>query len=191
MVRRPQISSAIIEKLMQQDQRFTREKLLQAEEILEKSPTQRTLTDVLIKELAFDRHLVFRALCKIYAFREIRLSSASLTDGWVEFMQNFYKALDNKTREDFLLLKLIPFGFSERGRDIRIFVCPDPTARTIESLMLQAGIKKYEVAYSRLEDVNEILLRIAPQENEFMALVKEVASEVSIIDDDDARRGAG
>ena len=185
MVRRPQISGAIIEKLMQQDQHFTRDKLRQAEEILEKSPTPRTLADVLIKELGYDRHLVFRALCKIYAFREIRLSSASLTDGWIEFMQNFYKALDVKTREQFLTLKLVPFGFSERGRDMRIFVCPDPTERAIESLMQQAGIKKYEVAYSRLEDVTEVLLRISPQENEFMALVNEVAAEVSIIEEEE------
>ncbi len=186
MVRKPHVSSAIIEKLMQQDTRFTREKLQQAESIIENSSAPRTLADVLIKELGYDRHMVFRALCKIYAFREIRLSAASLTDGWIEFMQNFYKGLDPKTRETFLELKLLPFGFSERGRDVRIFVCPDPTVRTIEPMMLHAGIKKYEVAYGRLEDVSEILARIAPRENEFLQLVKEVASEVSIIADDDA-----
>jgi type IV pilus assembly protein PilB len=185
MVRRYHVSSAIIEKLMQQDARFTREKLQQAESIIENSSTPRTLVDVLVKDLAFDRHMVFRALCKIYAFREIRLSPASVTDGWIEFMQNFYKSLDPKTREEFLTLKLLPFGFSERGRDVRIFVCPDPTVRTIESLMQHAGIKKYEVAYGRLEDVTEILARIAPQENQFLQLVKEVANEVNIIDDDD------
>ncbi|HOT97288.1 MAG TPA: GspE/PulE family protein [bacterium] len=185
MVRKPRVSSAIIEKLMQQDARFTREKLMQAESIIENSSTPRTLADVLIKELGYDRHMVFRALCKIYAFREIRLSAASLTDGWIEFMQNFYKGLDPKTREAFLELKLLPFGFSERGRDVRIFICPDPTVRTIESLMLHAGITKYEVAYGRLEDVSEILARIAPRENEFLQLVKEVADEVSIIADEE------
>jgi len=184
MVRKPRVSTAIIEKLMQQDARFTRDKLKEAESIIENSASPRTLADVLIKDLGYDRHMVFRALCKIYAFREIRLSAASLTDGWIEFMQNFYKALDSKTREEFLTLKILPFGFSERGRDIRIFVCPDPTVRVIESLMLHAGITKYEVAYGRLEDISEILARIAPQENQFLQLVKEVAQEVAIVEDE-------
>lgn len=188
MVRKQRIASAITEKLLQQDAHFTREKLQEAENILESSATPRTLADVLITDLGYDRHLVFRALCRIYAFREIRLSAASLTDGWIEFMQNFYKALDAKTREEFLTLKLLPFGFSERGHDIRIFVCPDPTARTIESLMQRAGIKRYEVAYGRYEDVNEILTRIAPQENEFLQLVKEVAAEVTIIDEEEENK---
>lgn len=188
MVRKQRIASAITEKLLQQDAHFTREKLQEAENILESSATPRTLADVLITDLGYDRHLVFRALCRIYAFREIRLSAASLTDGWIEFMQNFYKALDTKTREEFLTLKLLPFGFSERGHDIRIFVCPDPTARTIESLMQRAGIKRYEVAYGRYEDVSEILTRIAPQENEFLQLVKEVAAEVTIIDEEEENK---
>jgi len=188
MVRKQRIASAITEKLLQQDAHFTREKLQEAENILESSATPRTLADVLITDLGYDRHLVFRALCRIYAFREIRLSAASLTDGWIEFMQNFYKALDTKTREEFLTLKLLPFGFSERGHDIRIFVCPDPTARTIESLMQRAGIKRYEVAYGRYEDVSEILTRIAPQENEFLQLVKEVAAEVTIIEEEEENK---
>ncbi len=185
MAYRPQISTALLDKLAQQDPLFTREKLNKAVHILESAQSPRSLADVLIHDLAFDRHCVFQSLCRIYAFREIRLSPASLTDGWIEFMQNFYKALDSRLREEFLSHKIIPFGLSEKGRDVRIFVCPDPLEREIEKLMLQAGIKKYEIAYARLEDVTEVLLKIAPTENEFLKLVQEITSEVDLIESDE------
>lgn len=185
MNHRPQISAALLEKLSQQDPAFSRDKLTRAVHILETSQSPRTLADVLIHDLAFERHRVFQSLCRIYAFREIRLSSASLTDGWIEFMQTFYKSLEPRLREEFLNHKIVPFGRSEKGRDVRIFICPDPLDRDIEKLMLQAGVKKYEIAYARLEDVNDMLLRIAPAENEFLKFVQEVTSEVAIIDTDE------
>ena len=58
-------------------------------EILANNKNRRSIRDILIEELGYDRHKVFKAFCKIYAFREIDLSRVTISDGWVEFINNF------------------------------------------------------------------------------------------------------
>ena len=175
---------AMIDKMVHLNSQFTREKLQQAIEILENSSTPRTLADVLVKDMGYERHGVMQTICKIYAFREIKINASMLSEGWIDFIQNFYKALDEKCRENIISQKIVPFGFSDKSRDLQIFITPDPTVRDIDHQMVAAGIKRYELAYARLEDVNELLAKVSPSENEFLKIVHEFTEGVAFIDEE-------
>jgi type IV pilus assembly protein PilB len=159
------------------------ENLNKALDILSNSKNKQSLEDVLINDLGFDRHKVYQTVCNIYAFREIKFNSESISDGWIKFIQSFYKSLDERSQKSFIQKKIIPFGYSEKNREIRIFLTPYPTDRDIEEIIKRAGIKRFELAYSRLEDVDRLLAFMEPNENEFLQFVKEASEEIAITDD--------
>ena len=68
-------------------------------DILVNNKNRRSIRDILIDDLGYDRHKVFKAFCKIYAFREIDLSRVTISDGWVEFINKFLTEFDPKVRE--------------------------------------------------------------------------------------------
>ncbi len=152
--------------------------------ILENNHSHRSLRDILIEDLKYDRHKVFRAFCKLYAFREIDLSRVTVSDGWIEFINNFLNEFDPSIRELFIKNKIIPFGYSEKSKDIVIFISPDPAANKNEKILDQAGIKKHELAYTRQEDVEELIAKVVEKQNEFLKLVNEASEEVSLVDEE-------
>lgn len=165
---------------------ITEKDLDKAFEIMSTSKSKQTLENVLIEKLEKDRHRVLQAFCSVYAFREIKFSPQHISAGWIKFIQQFYKSLNSKTQETFKKKKIIPYGFSERNNEIRIFITPYPTDRQIDQLIRQAGIKKFELAYSRLESIDGLLTKLSPDENEYLELVKEQNEEVSYIDDQES-----
>ncbi len=149
-------------------------------DILTNNKSRRSIRDILIEELGYDRHEVFKAFCKIYAFREIDLSRVTISDGWVEFINNFLNKFEPSTREMFISNKIIPFGYSEKSKDIIIFLVSDPADRNIEKIINKAGLNQYELAYTRLEDLDDLITRVVAKENEFLKLVNEASDELSL-----------
>lgn len=152
-------------------------------DVLTNNKSRRSIRDILIEDIGYDRHEVFKAFCKIYAFREIDLSRVTISDGWVEFINNFLNEFDPNVREMFVENKIIPFGYSEKSKDIVIFLVPDPADRNIEKIINKAGLNQYELAYTRIEDLNALISRVIAKENEFLKLVNEASVEVSLGDE--------
>ncbi len=154
-------------------------------EILRNNTNRRSVRDILIEDLGYDRHKVFQAFCKIYAFREIDLSRVTISDGWVEFINNYLSEYAKDYRNEFIENKIIPFGFSEKSKDIIIFLTPDPADRKIEKIINKAGIKQYELAYTRLEDLDKLVSRVVAKENEFLKLLNEASDELSFDEEEE------
>ncbi len=186
MQAKSEIPSAILDKLSGNGL-FNREHLELAFKTLASANGNRSLSDILINDFGYNRHQVLQDLCRIYAFREIKLNQTPLSEGWSKFIQKFYKSLDEKSHRAFIEQKIIPFGYSERSKDILIFITPDPTSRVILETVRQAGIKKFEVAYAKLEDITDLLARALPDENEYLNFLKEANQEISIQNADDEK----
>jgi len=189
MIKTAQQLPTAIGEMLEKDGIITKEALHKAIEILSKNGTHRTLGEVLVQDLGYDRHQIYRSIAKIYAFREIDISRVTISEGWIKFIQKFYQTLEPKTRQEFIKKKLVPFGYSEKNKSILMFITPDPTNRNIDDLLRQAGIKKFELAYAKLEDVNALIVKVTQQENEFLNFVKEASGEISYMDDGDNEEG--
>jgi len=174
-----QIPMAMLEKFSNNGF-FSRPHLEQAFKTLTTAAGNRTLSDILINDLGYDRHRVMQELCRIYAFREIKLSGASFSTSLIHFVQKFFNACDAKQRQQFIDRKIVPYGYSERNKEVLIFITPDPTGREVAETVRQAGIKKFEVAYVRLEEINELLSKALPDENEYLKFLKQANSEIRI-----------
>ena len=173
-----------IGEMLEKDGVISREALQKAANILAQNGGQKSLGEVLVKDLGYDRNRIFQAISKIYAFRSIDISKITFSEGWINFIQRFLQSLDQKIRKEFLKNKIVPFGYSERNKNILMFITPDPTNRYIEDFFRQVGINKYELVYSKLEDVDNLLAKVLPKENEFLDFVKEASEEMSVAEEE-------
>ena len=78
----------------------------------------------------------------------------------------------------------MPFGFSEKSKDIIIFMTIDPADKGVEKILHEAGIAKYELAYTKKEDLEKLISRVVAKENEFLKLVNEANDELSLIEEE-------
>jgi type IV pilus assembly protein PilB len=182
------VPNAVMEKLSGNGF-FSKERLEQAFKTLAQSSGRRSLSDILINDLGYDRHAVMQKLCEVYAFREIKLNPSSLSEGWLKFIKKYFKALDEKNKKAFIEQKIVPFGYSERNRDVLIFITPDPTVRRVAEILHQAGVVKFELAYAKLEEVNDLLTKTNATENEYLNKLKEASDEISLQKLDEDEKG--
>ena len=75
--------------------------------------------------------------------------------------------------------KMLPLKFDEKQPDKLIIIAADPTDRRIPLIARNFGGKKYEVAYCRLKDLQNLLEQVIPPENEFLKLLGELARSAS------------
>jgi len=188
MIANSHIPNTVVEMLTNEGL-FTKNDLNKAYEIVAKSDKKQSLENVLIKELGYDRHKVYQAFCRVYAFREIKIDGTSVSEGWLKFIRDMYESLPQTSQDSFVDKKILPFGYSEKNNEITIFITSDPTDRVIDRVIRQAGFKRFELAYGKLEDVEEILHKALPNENQFLENLKEVTDELSYIEDEDDEKG--
>ena len=174
---------AAIGDMLLRENIITKEDLKKAIEALARNGSNKTLGEILVQDIGYDRHLIYRSISKMYAFRDIDMSRVTLSEGWIKFILNFFQSIETKIRQEFIKEKIIPFGYSEKNKNILMFITPDPTDRNIDSLMRQAGIKKYEIAYAKQEELEKVINKILQQENEYLNNFKEATEDLSIIDD--------
>ncbi|HPG40202.1 MAG TPA: GspE/PulE family protein [bacterium] len=187
MIANTHIPNTVVEMLTNEGL-FSKQDLSKAYEIISKSDKKLSLENVLIQELGYDRHKVYQAFCRVYAFREIKIDGTSVSEGWLKFIRDMYESLPQSSQDAFVNKKILPFGYSEKNNEITIFITPDPTDREIDRVIRQAGFKRFELAYGKLEDVEEILHKALPNENQFLENLKEANQEISLTENEDEEK---
>jgi len=163
-----------------------KDSLIKAMEILSANGNEKqSLGEILVTDLGFDRHRIYRAISRIYAFREVNLRHENISESKTKFIKNILDALGVDARRTLVRNMVLPFEYNEQNKNILVFITPNPTDRTLENLLHRFGFKKYELAYSRFEDVERLIHTVVPPENEFLQLVEQAASEVERFEEDD------
>ena len=83
MIANSQIPNTVVEMLFREGL-FKKEDLVKVNDIISKSDKKQSLENVLINELDYDRHKVYQAFCRVYAFREIKIDAALRIRGLVK-----------------------------------------------------------------------------------------------------------
>jgi len=148
----------------------TLEKSLKVKES-EGTRNRRNLGQILVHDFNADHDAVFKEVADLYAFREISLAEEKLDKSRIDFIRKFVDALPNNVRDMMLQAKMLPFRFDEKQPDKLIIIAADPTDRRIPLVARNFGVKKYEVAYCRLSELQNALEQVVPPENEFLKLL--------------------
>jgi type IV pilus assembly protein PilB len=137
----------------------------------EDKKSRRNLGQILVTDFHIDHDLVFREVANLYAFREVYLSDELVDAPRIEFIKKYVDALPENYRDLLIQTKMLPLKFDEKQPDKLIIIAGDPTDRNIPSVARNFGVKKYEVCYCRLKDLQNLLEQVVPPENEFLKLL--------------------
>lgn len=149
----------------------TLEKSLKLKDSEDNKRNRRNLGQILVSEFGADHDAVFREVANLYAFREIYLSDEKLDDGRVAFIKRFIDGISDQQRDIVIQSKMLPFKYDERQADKLIIIAADPTDRSVPTIARAFNVKKYEICYVRLKDLQTLLEKVAPAQNEFLKLL--------------------
>src|SRR3990170_632845 len=166
----------------------TLEKSLKMKDSDENKKNRKNLGQILVSEFGADHDAVFREVANLYAFREIFLNDEKIDEARTAFIKKFIDALSDQQREMMSAAKMLPFKWDERQTDKLIIVAADPTDKNLPAVARSFNVKKYEICYVRLKDLQGLMEKVAPAQNEFLKLLK--YSEITV-DEGDGGGGGG
>lgn len=162
----------------------TLEKSLRVKESEASKKERRNLGQILVSEFNADHDAVFREVANLYAFREIYLNDENIDKQRIDFIRKFIDGLQDGNRDLLIQTKMLPLKFDEKQPDKLIIVCADPTDRNIPLIARNFNVKKYEITYCRLKDLQNLLEQVIPPQNEFLKLLEENQISVEAPDDE-------
>ena len=154
----------------------TREQLMHAMKIQEKDADRspRRLGQILHAELNLDRHQVMKAIADVFAFPEITFDKSPLPDQIIERVKRLSDKLPKEIVETMREVKAVPY-LSQNNT--LVIAASDPTEPSLPELASQLPYKHFEIAYCRLELIQEINHRVFEQKNEYLDLLDEIEFE--------------
>ena len=151
----------------------TLEKSLKMKDSDDNKKNRKNLGQILVTEFGADHDAVFREVANLYAFREVFLNDEKVDDARVAFVKKYIEQLSDQQREMMIQSKMLPFKFDERQPDKLIIIAADPTDRNLPIVARSFNVKKYEICYVRLKDLQSFLDKVAPAQNEFLKLLED------------------
>jgi type IV pilus assembly protein PilB len=158
----------------------TLEKSLKMKDSEENKKNRKNLGQILVTEFGADHDAVFREVANLYAFREIFLGDEKIDDARIAFIKRYIEQLSEQQREMMIQSKMLPFKFDERQPDKLIIIAADPTDRNLPVVARSFNVKKYEICYVRLKELQSLMDKVAPAQNEFLKLLDE--SKITVDD---------
>ena len=140
---------------------------------------RRNLAQILVSEFNFDHDTIFREVSVLYAFRELNITVAELSDVRIEEIKRLLKSKGDDVRDQFLLHKVLRYSY-DKLRDRLVLAAVDPTDKDLTKIAYSLNIKKFEVNYLRKTDYDKLVEIIAPAENEFLKAIESSSEELNV-----------
>jgi type IV pilus assembly protein PilB len=147
---------------------------------------RRNIGQILVSDFGVDHDTVFREVANLYAFREIYIADEIADKSRLDFIKKFVDILPENYRSLLLQTKMLPLKFSEKVPEKLIIIASDPTDKKIPIIARNFGVKKYEVCYCRMKDLQNLMERVAPPEKEFLKLLETAEIGLELIEDESA-----
>ena len=162
----------------------TLEKSLRVKDSEDKK-NRRNLGQILVNDFGADHDAVFREVADLYAFREIYLADEVIDRTRIDFIKKFVDGLAQNVRDMVVQSRMLPLKYDEKQPDKLIIISADPTDRRIPIIAREFAAKKYEVAYCRLKDLQNLLEQVIPPENEFLKLLEDSQVGIQVKEEED------
>ncbi len=150
----------------------------------DKNKLKRNLAQILVSEFNFDHDTIFREVSVLYAFKELNIKAAELTEERIEEIKKLINSHGDSVKSMLLEHKVIPYKYDDRVRDKLILAAVDPTDRALSKIAYSLNARKYEINYFRKKDYEKIIEILVPHENEFLKMMEETDEEFSIEQED-------
>lgn len=151
----------------------------------ENSKVKRSIAQILVQDFNYDHDTIFREVAALFAFRELDLNVAEISTEKINSLKSMINNAGETLKSLMLSQRVIPYSYDERQRDKLILAAVDPTERMIPKIAFGLNAKKYEVYFIRKKDYDLLIEKIFPPENEYLKLLEEIPTEMSMEEDSD------
>ncbi|MFQ5601897.1 MAG: GspE/PulE family protein [bacterium] len=165
---------------------ITEDMIQRAVDIQSREPrsTKRKLLDILIADLNVERHSVYIEMARLYGFQVIDLSEGKIDRERIEFIKEIIYGMPEEISNELLHNKILPFKWHEYKRNVLIMVTGDPTNPRIHDLAKKLDIADIDIAYGKIERIEELIHEIFYSNNEFLQKIFDEAQEIEVFEDD-------
>jgi len=141
------------------------------------SSNSKRLEDILVSNFKIDHDTVFGTLAELYAFRTYRVNPEKLDPAQIKHTKELLSKFPDELKNQLLYYKVLPYQVINGSRNKLLVLASNPTEKVVEKIPLFTEFKKYEVVYTPLKIVEELIDLISPRENEFLDLLREAVVE--------------
>jgi type IV pilus assembly protein PilB len=150
----------------------------------DKNKNKRNLAQILVQDFGFEHDKIFSEVATLYAFREFDVNPEEIPPDLAENMKKMMTQAGDTLKALMDSSGVLPYKFDERQKDKLLVAAVDPTDRNIPKIAFGLNAKKYEVIYIKKKQYDRIVEKLFPPENEFLKLLEEIPSEISVEDSD-------
>jgi type IV pilus assembly protein PilB len=140
---------------------------------------------LLVTEYKVSHDTVYEALSKLYAFAILDIETETMEMAQVNQLKDLLQKFPDDFRKKLFLHKVFPYKLHNSSRETLVVLAADPTDKILQDIPLQTTFKRYEIAWTRLKSIEDLIQKIAPQKNEFLELLEEAGDVIVDIDKDD------
>ena len=151
--------------------------------------SQRRLEEIIVTDFKVNHHSVYGLLAELYAFRSYEINIEQIDDTQKKHTKEILSKFQDDFKKELIYKKVIPYQIVYGRRNTLIVLSANPTDKIVEKIPLYSDFKKYEVVYCKLSILNDLIEIFAPQQNEFLDLLKEAEDELDSIDENLKKSG--
>ncbi|MBI2419298.1 MAG: type II/IV secretion system protein [Ignavibacteriales bacterium] len=151
----------------------------------DKLKNKRNLAQILVQEYGFEHDKIFSEVAALYAFREFNIPIEDMPAEISEGIKKMVSTAQDSLKELMRTSGVLPYKFDERQKDKLLVAAIDPTERNIPKIAFGLNAKKYEVIFIRKKEYDRVMDKLFPPENEFLKMLEDIPSEISMEDSDD------
>lgn len=137
---------------------------------------------LLVSEYKIAQDTVYEALSKLYAFTTIEIDPELIDPKQIEHTKDILNKFPDDFKKKLFFRKIFPLKVQNSNRETLLVLASDPLEKLIQDIPNQTPYKRYEVAWTKLHTIEELIQKIAPQKNEFLQLLEEAGDVIVDID---------
>ena len=141
------------------------------------------LARLLESDFAVPHDKVYEALASNFAFHKLEVDVDLLDHKQIEACKDILNKFPDELKKKLFYHKIFPFAILDKERDILQVLASDTTDPALQDIPEQTQYKRTEIYWVTLKTIENLIARIAPQKNEFLALLEEAGQVLTDIDD--------
>jgi type IV pilus assembly protein PilB len=141
------------------------------------------LARLLESDYAIPHDKIYEALAKHYAFPQQDIEVETLEPKQLDACKEILNKMPEELKKKLFFHKIFPFTILNKEREVLQVLASDPTDKTIQEIPEQTQFKRIEIYWAHLKTIEDLISKIAPQKNEFLALLEEAGQVLTDIDD--------
>jgi type IV pilus assembly protein PilB len=140
---------------------------------------------LLVTEYKVSHDTVYEALSKLYAFAVLEVEPESLELVQINQIKDLLQKFPDDFKKKLFLHKVFPYKLHNSSRETLVVLSADPTDKIVQDIPLLTPYKRYEIAWCKLRSIEDLIMKVAPQKNEFLEMLEEAGDVIVDIEKSD------